>query len=85
MYILTFKTKTYKICYNVMMPFSTGTRRERVGITGLELESSLSCPLAPDAASPCKNKKQRGIGEGSPVVTLMPKLVLSCGEKRSTV
>ena len=34
---------------------------------------------------PCKNKKQRGIGRGSPVVTPMPKLVLSRGEKRSTV
>ena len=34
---------------------------------------------------PTKTNNKRGIGRGSLVVTLMPKLVLSCGEKRSTV
>ena len=34
---------------------------------------------------PAKTNNKRGIGRGSPVVTPMPKLVLSCGEKRSIV
>ena len=67
------------------MPFSIGTGLERVGIAGPELELPLSRSLDLDVTPPCKNKKQRGIGGGSPVVTPMPKLVLSCGEKRSTV
>ena len=39
-----------------MMPFSTGTRLERVGIVGPELELS----LALDVGLLCKNNKQRG-------------------------
>ena len=76
-----------------MMLFSTGTGLERVGVVGPELELPLgrnwnyrwAGPVALDIRLLCKNKKQRGIGGGSPIVTLMPKLVLPCGEKRSTV
>ena len=34
---------------------------------------------------PVKTNNKKGIDGGSPVVTPMPKLVLFCGEKRSTV
>ena len=68
-----------------MMHFSIRTGLDSVGVAGLELEPPLGLFAGSGCYIPCKNKKQRGIGGGSPVATPMPKLVLSCGEKRSTV
>ena len=66
----------------LMMPFSTGTGLERVGIVGPELGQ----PLGQSTSSRCyvslQKQETRGDWRGSPVVTPMPKLVLSCGEKR---
>ena len=62
--------------WKLMMPFSTGTGLEHVGIVGpvrwlWTLDSS------------AKQETKR-IGEGSLVVYPMPKSVLSFGKKRST-
>ena len=72
-----------------MMPFSTRTRLERVGIAWPELELSLgrnrnrrwAGPLALDVGLHYKNKKERKrISGGSSVAALMPKSVLSLEE-----
>ena len=57
-----------------MMPFSTKTGLERVGITGPVL-------LALDAGLLYKNKKQRGSMGDSPIASPMPKSVPS-GERK---
>ena len=63
---------------------------ERVGIVGPELELSLgwsagSGSIGSGCCVPLQNKQQRGDRRGFPVCAPMPKLVLSCGEKISTV
>ena len=68
-----------------MMPFSTGIGLERVGIAGPELELSLGRSASSERWTPLQKQETKSISGGSPVVTLMPKLVLSYGEKRSTV
>ena len=42
----------------MMMPFSTGTGLERVGIAGLELELS----LAPNVGFLCRKQETRKVG-----------------------
>ena len=68
-----------------MMHFSTGTGLERVGIARPKLEPPLGRSDGSGCFVPLQKQETKGIGGGSPVVTPMPKLVLSCGEKRSTV
>ena len=60
-----------------MMPFSTGTGLECVGIAGPELELLLGPPLALDVGLLCKNKKERGSAGALPVAAPMPKSVPS--------
>ena len=62
-----------------MMPFSIGTRLERVGITGPGLELSLGRPAGSECRTPLQKQERKRIGGGSPVAAQMPKSVLSCG------
>ena len=61
-----------------MMPFSIGTRLERVGISGPELELSLDRSAGSGRWTPLQKQETKRIGGGSPVAALMPKSVLSC-------
>ena len=54
------------------------TRRDHPGNLGGVFGSG---PVTLDVGLLCKNKKQKGIGGGSPVASLMPKSVLSDGRK----
>ena len=67
-----------------MMPFSIGTGLELVGIAGQELEPSLGRFIGFGCCDPLQEQERKRIGGGPPVTAPMPKLVLSCGEKRST-
>ena len=64
-----------------MMPFSTGTRLERVGIAGPELKLSLGWSAGSGRWTPLQKQETKRIGEGSPVAAPMPKSVLSCGRE----
>ena len=64
-----------------MMPFSTKTGLERVGISGSELELSLGPSAGSGRWTPLQKQKRMGIGGGSPVTAVMPKSVLSCGRE----
>ena len=55
--------------------FSTGTRLERVGVIGPELELSLGRSAGFDVELLCKNKKIGGSAGASPVAAPMPKSV----------
>ena len=68
-----------------MMLFSTGTRLESVGIVKPELELPLGRSGGSERSTPLQKQETKGIGGGSPVVAPMPKSVLSCGKKISTV
>ena len=58
-----------------MMPFSTGTELERVGVGGPELELSLGRSVSVGLL--CKNNKEGGSARASPVAAPMPKSVPS--------
>ena len=62
-----------------MMPFSTGTRLERVGIAGPKLELSLGWFVGSRPRTPLQKQETKRVGGGLPVATPMPKSVLSCG------
>ena len=64
-----------------MMPFSTGTELERVGIAGPELELSLGRYAGSRHWTNLQKQERKRIGEGSSVAALMPKSVLSCGKE----
>ena len=68
----------------LMMPFSTGTRLERVGIAGPELELSLGQSAGSGCCAPLQKQVTKRIGRGSSVAALMPKSVLSCRKNRLT-
>ena len=67
-----------------MMPFSTGTGLERVGIAGPELELSLGRSVGSGCWTPLQKQETKRIGGGLPVVAPMPKSILFCRKKRST-
>ena len=56
-----------------MMPFSTGTGLERVGIVGPKLELSLGWPAGSGRWTPLQKQERKRIGGGSPVAASMPK------------
>ena len=64
-----------------MMPFSTGTGLERVGIAGLELKLSLAQSAGSGRWTPLQKQETKRIGGGSLVAALMPKSVVSCGRE----
>ena len=68
-----------------MMLLSTGTRLERVGIVGPKLELPLGRSGGSGHSTPFQKQETKVFGGGSPVVTPMPKSVISYGKKRSTV
>ena len=57
----------------LMMPFSTETRLEHVGVVGPELGLLLGRSAALSVGLLCKNKKEGGSARASPVAVLMPK------------
>ena len=67
------------------MHFSIGTGVERVGIAAQALEPSLGRFAGSGCYAPLQKQERKRIGGSLPVAAPMPKLVLSCGEKRSTV
>ena len=73
------------LIYKPMMPFSTRIGMEHVGIAGPELKLSLGRSGGFERWTPLQKQERKMIGGGSPVATLMPKSVLSCGEKRSII
>ena len=64
----------------LMMPFSTGTGLERVGIAGPELELPLGRSAGSGRWTHLQKQETKRIGEGSPVAATMSKSVLSCGK-----
>ena len=68
-----------------MMPFSTGIGLDRGGNARQELELPLGRSAGSGRWTSLQRTRNKEDRRGLPVVTLMPKLVLSCGEKRSTV
>ena len=68
-----------------MMPFSAGTGLERVGIAGPELGLLLGRSAGSERWTPLQKQEKKRIDGGLPVATPMPKSVLPCGKKRSTV
>ena len=64
-----------------MMPFSTRTGLERVGIVGPELELSLGRSAGSGRWTPLQKQETKRIGGGSSVAALMPKSVLSRGRE----
>ena len=64
-----------------MMPFSTRTGLERVGIAGSELKLSLGRSVGSGPWTPLQKQETKRIGGGSPVAAPMPKSVLSCGRE----
>ena len=67
-----------------MMHFSTGTKLERFGIAGPELELSLGRSAGSGRWNPLQKQETKRIGGGSPVAAPMPKLVFFLREKIST-
>ena len=67
-----------------MMPFSTGTRLERVRIAGPTLEPSLGRSTGSGCCAPLQKQVTKRIGGGSPVAALMPKSALSRRKNRLT-
>ena len=65
----------------MMMPFSTGTRLERVGIAGPGLELSLGRSAGSGRRTPLQKQERKRISGGWPVAAPMPKSVLSCGRE----
>ena len=63
-----------------MMPFSTGTALERVGIAGPELEL-LGRSAGSERWAPLQKQEIKRTSEGSPVATPMPKSFFSCGRE----
>ena len=63
-----------------MMLFSTGTRLERVGIAGPELELSLSRSVDSRRWTPLQKQETKKIDGGSPVAAPMPKSVFPAGK-----
>ena len=61
-----------------MMPFSTETGPERVGIAGSELELSLGRSAGSGRWTPLQKQEIKRTGRSLPVAALMPKSVLSC-------
>ena len=61
-----------------MMPFSTETRLERVGIAGPELELSLDRSTGSGHWTPLQKQEIKRTDGGSPIAALMPKSILSC-------
>ena len=59
-----------------MMPLSTRTRLERVGMAGSELELSLGRSAGSGRWTPLEKQETMRIGGGSPVASLMPKSVI---------
>ena len=66
-----------------MMPFSTRTGLERIGIAGpeLELELSLGQSAGSGRWTTLQKQERNRIGGGSPVAAPMHKSVLSCGRE----
>ena len=64
-----------------MMPFSTRTGLERVGIARLELELSLGRSAGSGRWTPLQKQERKRIGGGSPVAAPMPKSVFSYGRE----
>ena len=64
-----------------MMPFSTGTGLESVGIVGPELELSLGRSVGSGRWTPLQKQERKRIGGGLPVDAPMPKSVISCGRE----
>ena len=56
-----------------MMPFSTGTGLERVGVIGPDLDCCWAGLQALDVVLLCKNKEEGGSARASPVAAPMPK------------
>ena len=65
----------------LMMPFSTRTGLELVGIAGPELELSLGQSAGSGRWTPLQKQETKRIGGGSPIAALMPKSVFSCGRE----
>ena len=61
-----------------MMPFSTETGLERVGIAGPKLELPLGWSTGSGRWTPMKKQERKRIDGGSLVAAPMPKSVLSC-------
>ena len=68
-----------------MMLLSIGIGMERVRIVRPELELLLGRSGGSGRSIPLQKQETKGIGGGSPIVAPMPKSILSCGKKRSTV
>ena len=64
-----------------LMPFSIGTRLERVEIAGPELEQSIGQFAGSGRWTPLQKQETKRISGGSPVADPMPKSVLSCGRE----
>ena len=64
-----------------MMPFSTRTGLERVGIDGQELELSLGRSVGSGRWNPLQKQETKRIGGGSPVAAPMPKSVPAFAEE----
>ena len=64
-----------------MMPFSTGTRLERVDSAGPELGLLLGRSAGSERWTPLQKQERKKISGGSPVAAPMPKSVLSCGRE----
>ena len=62
-----------------MMPFSTRTRLERVGIAGPELELSLGRSTGSGRWTPLQKQERKRIDSGSPIAAPMPKSIFSYG------
>ena len=65
----------------LMMPFSTRTGLERVGLAGPELELSLGRFAGSGRWTPLQKQETKRIGGGSPVAAPMPESLLSCGRE----
>ena len=68
----------------LMMPFSTGTGLECVGIARPEMELSLGRSAGSGRWTRLQKQERKRIGGDSPVAAPMPKSASSCGKKRST-
>ena len=67
-----------------MMPFSTGTGLEHVGIVGPALEPSLGRSAGSGCCAPLQKQVTKRIGGGSPIAAPMPKSALSHRKNRLT-
>ena len=64
-----------------MMPFSTRTRLERVGIAGPKLEPSLGRFAGFGSCAPLQEQERKRIDRGSPVAAPMRNSVRSFGRE----